>query len=69
MLTVCTAQVICLHAQTCSLNMILLMTVYFFFFHVTDATCLLNSGIVHLTCSGYQKEVSLFCYDVMFVYE
>lgn len=21
-----------------------------------DATCLLNSGIVHLTCSGYQKE-------------
>lgn len=24
-----------------------------------DATCLLNTGIVHLTCSGYQKEVSL----------
>lgn len=26
-------------------------------FHVADATCLLNSGIVHSTCSGYQKEV------------
>ncbi|XP_041794919.1 protein ELYS isoform X2 [Chelmon rostratus] len=25
-----------------------------------DATCLLNSGIVHLTCSGYQKETLSF---------
>ncbi|KAM9409274.1 uncharacterized protein ahctf1 [Pholidichthys leucotaenia] len=25
-----------------------------------DATCLLNSGIVHLTCSGYQKETLAF---------
>ncbi|KAM7423879.1 hypothetical protein PAMA_000309 [Pampus argenteus] len=25
-----------------------------------DATCLLNSGIVHLTCSGYQKETLRF---------
>lgn len=33
---------------------------YFFLFHVTDATCLLNSGIVHLTCSGYQKEASFW---------
>lgn len=24
-----------------------------------DASCLLNAGIVHFTCSGYQKEVSL----------
>lgn len=24
----------------------------------TDSTCLMNSGIVHLTCSGYQKEAS-----------
>lgn len=31
----------------------------FFRFCCTDATCLLNSGIVHLTCSGYQKEASL----------
>lgn len=26
---------------------------------ITDATCLLNSGMVHLTCSGYQKEASI----------
>uniref|UniRef100_A0A3Q3JA63 ELYS-like domain-containing protein n=1 Tax=Monopterus albus TaxID=43700 RepID=A0A3Q3JA63_MONAL len=25
-----------------------------------DATCLLNSGVVHLTCSGYQKETLSF---------
>ncbi|XP_044055281.1 protein ELYS isoform X2 [Siniperca chuatsi] len=25
-----------------------------------DATCLINSGIVHLTCSGYQKETLSF---------
>ncbi|XP_048830493.1 protein ELYS isoform X2 [Brienomyrus brachyistius] len=25
-----------------------------------DATCLLNSGLVHLTCSGYQKETLSF---------
>uniref|UniRef100_H3DK10 AT-hook containing transcription factor 1 n=1 Tax=Tetraodon nigroviridis TaxID=99883 RepID=H3DK10_TETNG len=29
-------------------------------FGTTDATCLLNSGMVHLTCSGYQKETLSF---------
>uniref|UniRef100_A0AAX7T372 AT hook containing transcription factor 1 n=1 Tax=Astatotilapia calliptera TaxID=8154 RepID=A0AAX7T372_ASTCA len=31
-----------------------------------DATCLLNSGIVHLTCSGYQKEASFLLFTSSF---
>ncbi|XP_064329826.1 protein ELYS-like, partial [Phalacrocorax carbo] len=26
-----------------------------------DGTCLLSSGVVHVTCSGFQKEVSFYC--------
>lgn len=25
-----------------------------------DVTCLLNSGVVHMTCTGFQKEVIFF---------
>lgn len=25
-----------------------------------DVTCLLNSGVVHMTCTGFQKEVTFF---------
>ena len=26
-----------------------------------DGTCLLSSGVVHVTCSGFQKEVIFYC--------
>lgn len=26
-----------------------------------DGTCLLNSGVVHMTCTGFQKEVIFYC--------
>lgn len=31
------------------------------FLFSADGTCLLNSGVVHVTCTGFQKEVILHC--------
>lgn len=58
----CSGFCLCGYVQTFSWNIFFTNRVdwLFFFFHATDATCLLNSGIVHLTCSGYQKEVSFW---------
>lgn len=60
----CSGFCLCGYVQTFSWNIFFTNRVdwLFFCFHATDATCLLNSGIVHLTCSGYQKEVSFFTF-------
>lgn len=41
---------------------------FYYLDYLPDATCLLNSGMVHLTCSGYQKEASIIWFsNIVFV--